>query len=116
MLNLTLSWPFRTQIYGLGKEVVDLAFRGSVSRIGGMSLADLQCEAEAFWVKARPLAPGPRRALPACRRRGRVLNRRELWCTVSDCPGCCIKGVRSTDVDDCRRRVRGYPWVRARAG
>ena len=30
------------EIYGLGKEVVDLAFRGSVSRIGGMSLADLQ--------------------------------------------------------------------------
>ena len=43
------------QIYGLGKEVVDLAFRGSVSRIGGMSLADLQREAEMFWVKARAL-------------------------------------------------------------
>ena len=30
---------------------MDLAFRGSVSRIGGMSLADLQREAESFWVK-----------------------------------------------------------------
>ena len=43
------------QIYGLGKEVVDLAFRGSVSRIGGMSLADLQREAEMFWAKVRTL-------------------------------------------------------------
>ena len=33
---------------------MDLAFRGSVSRIGGMSLADLQREAEMFWAKVRP--------------------------------------------------------------
>lgn len=39
------------EAYGLGKEVVDFAFKGSVSRIGGMSLADLQCEAESFWIK-----------------------------------------------------------------
>ena len=39
------------EIYGLGKEVVDFAFKGSVSRIGGMSLADLQKEAESFWIK-----------------------------------------------------------------
>ncbi len=32
-------------------QVVDLAFKGSVSRIGGMSLADLQREAESFWLK-----------------------------------------------------------------
>ena len=41
------------EIYGLGKEVVDFAFKGSVSRIGGMSLADLQKEAESFWIKVR---------------------------------------------------------------
>ena len=30
------------EAYGLGSEVVDTAFRGSVSRIGGMSFADVQ--------------------------------------------------------------------------
>ena len=39
------------EIYGLGKEVVDLAFFGSVSRIGGLNLADVQRESESFWVK-----------------------------------------------------------------
>ena len=39
------------EIYGLGEDVVDLAFRGSVSRIGGCSLNDLQREAEKFWIK-----------------------------------------------------------------
>jgi len=39
------------EIYGLGEEVVDMAFRGSVSRIGGLSIDDLQREAESFWVK-----------------------------------------------------------------
>lgn len=39
------------EIYGLGEEVVDLAFRGSVSRIGGLSLDDIQREAETFWIK-----------------------------------------------------------------
>ena len=41
------------EIYGLGPEVVDLAFRGSVSRIGGMTLDDLQREVESQWVKVR---------------------------------------------------------------
>jgi glutamate synthase (ferredoxin) len=41
------------EIYGLGKEVVDAAFFGSVSRVGGLTLADLQREAESFWVKVR---------------------------------------------------------------
>ena len=41
------------EIYGLGKEVVDFAFKGSVSRIGGMSVGDLQKEAESFWIKVR---------------------------------------------------------------
>ena len=36
---------------GCADQVVDLAFKGSVSRIGGMSLADLQREAESFWLK-----------------------------------------------------------------
>eukprot|EP01025_Chloroclados_australasicus_P037806 TRINITY_DN3866_c0_g1_i1.p1 TRINITY_DN3866_c0_g1~~TRINITY_DN3866_c0_g1_i1.p1 ORF type:complete len:1631 (-),score=271.67 TRINITY_DN3866_c0_g1_i1:306-5198(-) len=42
------------EIYGLGADVVDLAFKGSVSRIGGMSLNDIQKEAEAFWNKGFP--------------------------------------------------------------
>lgn len=41
------------EIYGLGKEVVDAAFFGSVSRVGGLTLADVQREAESFWVKVR---------------------------------------------------------------
>ena len=40
------------EAYGLGPDVVDAAFKGSVSRIGGMALADLQAEASAFWAKA----------------------------------------------------------------
>lgn len=39
------------EAYGLGREVVDTAFTGSVSRIGGMSFADLQRESESFWAK-----------------------------------------------------------------
>ena len=39
------------EIYGLGDEVVDTAFRGSVSRIGGLNIADLQREVESFWIK-----------------------------------------------------------------
>jgi glutamate synthase (ferredoxin) len=42
------------EVYGLGKEVIDTAFCGSVSRIGGMSLADIQRETEAFWAKGFP--------------------------------------------------------------
>ena len=41
-------------MYGLGREVIDTAFCGSVSRIGGMSLADIQRETEAFWAKGFP--------------------------------------------------------------
>ena len=49
------------EIYGLGKEVVDAAFFGSVSRIGGLSLAEVQRETESFWVKVTPppLPPSP---------------------------------------------------------
>ena len=42
------------EIYGLGKEVVSAAFVGSVSRIGGLSLAEVQRETESFWVKVNP--------------------------------------------------------------
>uniref|UniRef100_A0A7R9Z740 glutamate synthase (ferredoxin) n=1 Tax=Chlamydomonas euryale TaxID=1486919 RepID=A0A7R9Z740_9CHLO len=42
------------EAYGLGSDIVDMCFRGSVSRIGGMSLADLQSEAEELWAKAFP--------------------------------------------------------------
>ncbi|XP_021744590.1 ferredoxin-dependent glutamate synthase, chloroplastic [Chenopodium quinoa] len=40
------------EIYGLGKDVVDIAFRGSVSSIGGMTLDELARETLSFWVKA----------------------------------------------------------------
>ncbi|XP_057983389.1 ferredoxin-dependent glutamate synthase, chloroplastic-like [Malania oleifera] len=40
------------EIYGLGKEVVDLAFCGSVSSIGGLTLDELARETLSFWVKA----------------------------------------------------------------
>ncbi|KAK6942180.1 Glutamate synthase domain, partial [Dillenia turbinata] len=40
------------EIYGLGKDVVDLAFCGSVSNIGGLSLDELAREILSFWVKA----------------------------------------------------------------
>lgn len=39
------------EIYGMGKEVVDLAFRGSVSRIGGLNFSEIQRETESFWIK-----------------------------------------------------------------
>lgn len=42
------------EAYGLGRDVVELCFKGSVSRIGGMSLQDLQREAEATWAKGFP--------------------------------------------------------------
>ncbi|XP_010543537.1 PREDICTED: ferredoxin-dependent glutamate synthase 1, chloroplastic/mitochondrial [Tarenaya hassleriana] len=40
------------EIYGLGKEVVDLAFTGSMSKIGGLTFDELARESLSFWVKA----------------------------------------------------------------
>ncbi|KAA8517983.1 hypothetical protein F0562_015457 [Nyssa sinensis] len=40
------------EIYGLGKELVDLAFCGSVSSIGGLTFDELARETLSFWVKA----------------------------------------------------------------
>ncbi|CAG9463312.1 unnamed protein product [Pedinophyceae sp. YPF-701] len=40
------------EAYGLSREVVDKCFYGSISRIGGMSFAELQEEAVGFWSKA----------------------------------------------------------------
>ncbi|KAG2290707.1 hypothetical protein Bca52824_050311 [Brassica carinata] len=40
------------EIYGLGKEVVDFSFRGSASRIGGLTLDELARETLTFWVRA----------------------------------------------------------------
>lgn len=42
------------EIYGLGKDVVDLCFKGSVSRIGGMTMSDIQKEAESLWSTGFP--------------------------------------------------------------
>eukprot|EP00898_Chlorokybus_atmophyticus_P004776 jgi/Chlat1/529/Chrsp103S01113 len=42
------------EIYGLGADVVDTAFRGSVSRIGGMTFQDLARESYTFWQSAFP--------------------------------------------------------------
>ncbi|BBN01830.1 glutamate synthase (ferredoxin) [Marchantia polymorpha subsp. ruderalis] len=39
------------EIYGLGADVVDMAFRGSVSRIGGLTLDELARESVSFWSK-----------------------------------------------------------------
>ncbi|KAH0704321.1 hypothetical protein KY285_018599 [Solanum tuberosum] len=40
------------EIYGLGKEVMDIAFCGSKSSIGGLTLDELARETLSFWVKA----------------------------------------------------------------
>ncbi|KAG9457365.1 hypothetical protein H6P81_001873 [Aristolochia fimbriata] len=40
------------EIYGLGKEIIDIAFCGSVSKIGGLTLDELARETLSFWVKA----------------------------------------------------------------
>ncbi|KAK8649235.1 hypothetical protein V6N13_129968 [Hibiscus sabdariffa] len=40
------------EVYGLGKEIVDLAFCGSVSKIGGLTFDELARETLSFWVKA----------------------------------------------------------------
>ncbi|XP_075638641.1 ferredoxin-dependent glutamate synthase, chloroplastic isoform X2 [Castanea sativa] len=40
------------EIYGLGKEIVDLSFCGSVSKIGGLTFDELARETLSFWVKA----------------------------------------------------------------
>ncbi|GLT95821.1 hypothetical protein SLE2022_134830 [Rubroshorea leprosula] len=40
------------EIYGLGKEIVDFAFCGSVSNIGGLTYDELARETLSFWVKA----------------------------------------------------------------
>ncbi|CAI9099640.1 OLC1v1036493C2 [Oldenlandia corymbosa var. corymbosa] len=40
------------EVYGLGKEVIDMAFCGSVSSIGGLTLDELARETLSFWVKA----------------------------------------------------------------
>ncbi|GMH20196.1 hypothetical protein Nepgr_022037 [Nepenthes gracilis] len=40
------------EIYGLGMDVVDIAFCGSVSSIGGLTLDELARETLSFWVKA----------------------------------------------------------------
>jgi glutamate synthase (ferredoxin) len=42
------------EVYGLGRDVIDLAFAGTVSRIGGMSFDDIQRETDAFWAKGFP--------------------------------------------------------------
>lgn len=39
------------EIYGLGQEVVETAFRGSVSRIGGLTLDEVAWETVSFWLK-----------------------------------------------------------------
>ncbi|CAM8877418.1 hypothetical protein QQ045_019299 [Rhodiola kirilowii] len=40
------------EIYGLGQDVVDVAFCGSVSSIGGLTFDELARETLSFWVKA----------------------------------------------------------------
>lgn len=40
------------EIYGLGKDIVDIAFCGSMSKIGGLTADELARETLSFWVKA----------------------------------------------------------------
>ncbi|KAL2534964.1 Ferredoxin-dependent glutamate synthase 1 [Abeliophyllum distichum] len=40
------------EVYGLGKEIIDIAFCGSMSTIGGLTLDELARETLSFWVKA----------------------------------------------------------------
>ncbi|KAL6530542.1 Ferredoxin-dependent glutamate synthase [Orobanche minor] len=40
------------EIYGLGKDIVDVAFCGSVSSIGGLTFDELARETLSFWIKA----------------------------------------------------------------
>ncbi|CAA0812826.1 Ferredoxin-dependent glutamate synthase 1-chloroplastic/mitochondrial [Striga hermonthica] len=40
------------EIYGLGKDIVDMAFCGSVSSIDGLTLDELARETLSFWIKA----------------------------------------------------------------
>nr|UJI64967.1 chloroplast ferredoxin-dependent glutamate synthase [Spirodela polyrhiza] len=40
------------EIYGLGHDIVDFAFCGSVSKIGGLNFDELARETLSFWVKA----------------------------------------------------------------
>lgn len=40
------------EAYGLGKDVIDIAFCGSVSTIGGLTMDELARETLSFWVKA----------------------------------------------------------------
>ncbi|KAG6430984.1 hypothetical protein SASPL_109059 [Salvia splendens] len=40
------------EVYGLGQEIIDIAFTGSVSKIGGLTLDELARETLSFWVKA----------------------------------------------------------------
>ncbi|XP_031473848.1 ferredoxin-dependent glutamate synthase, chloroplastic isoform X2 [Nymphaea colorata] len=40
------------EIYGLGHDVVDLAFCGSVSKVGGLTVDEVARETLSFWVKA----------------------------------------------------------------
>jgi len=40
------------EIYGLGEEVVSASFKGSVSRIGGLTLDEVAKEVESFWSSA----------------------------------------------------------------
>lgn len=45
------------EIFGFSKEVVDKAFRGSISRIGGLNIDEIQTEQEQFWSKGFPEKP-----------------------------------------------------------
>lgn len=42
------------EAYGLGPEVINTAFCGSVSRLGGMNMDDVASENETFWAKGFP--------------------------------------------------------------
>jgi len=42
------------EVYGLGSDVIDIAMRGTVSRVGGLTLDEVAAETESFWTSAFP--------------------------------------------------------------
>lgn len=89
------------EVYGLGKEVIDTAFTGTVSRIGGMSLADIQRETEAFWAKGFPDKVGPARVpapWPAAPLRGSQSCRLTLGPQLPSRHGQPMDGVRRVEM------------------
>lgn len=74
------------EAYGLGREVVDIAFRGSVSRIGGLSFADLQVCVQLVPTRRLVSRVGWGPVIAQAERRGKVLGD----CAGAGCCDACV--------------------------